>query len=592
MEKVIKQFMKSEKGKMIFTSILIFFASFSSVFAARLLFPDFEVNVLPVLFISLFVSLSVFLAWKNIFTLVFILLLSVGVLSFMYVVDIGGIHVSLSRIIATSLPFVLVSIIYSILISIAAEEENGRLEKLAFTRQEGKKEGEIIPLSSQAHATEKQEKKISSTEETARSLSKSVEVIDEERVKSGNSLNRQDLDSLRSATDTEKSGFVRSNVNYLESEVNEDVNKQLKVLGDKIRQTNAELRDKEKELEKIMLFITSFLLVGLKRVRDKLVIVRDFYDEFEKELSEFSGKIIHAMDKLSTGNIPTIFSVEGSPIVAISEIEAKKLEENLRTFGEKLNDVVEQIEKFNVSDLRNNLNMIQENIMYFKVSLLEFSRIPYNAYAISFKIAQMASTAQTSETRRTLFAIEQDIENFSFKSVVYLQKIMENLQKFEEEIMKFNSSFKEKSEKIGTARIMLRYVKMRYDSIIRRRGESFIFETKSLMNSYQADEVNSLVNNLNGEVREAYKNISTLEKDTRDIFESINIARQKINSLISFIDEKISEAEKIKDELSELMRELSSKKLEQTISIHDMKSPRTMKVLVGLFKDMEERRLI
>ena len=590
MERVIKQFLRTEKGKMIFLGVLLFSASFSSVFTARLLFPDFEVNVFPVLFISLFVSFSVFLAWKNIFPLVFVLLLAVCVLSLLYVVDIGGIHVSFSRVVATSFPFIIVSLVYALLISFTVEDEIENREKIFSGLGRLRK---VLPQSSsEGDATEKQERKMSG--EDAEYLQGGVEKITAQSGGKEKSEDRskQDLEFLRSATDTEKSGFVRSNVNYLESEVNEDVNKQLKVLGDKIKQMNAELRDKEKELEKIMLFITSFLLVGLKRIRDKLVIVRDFYDEFEKGLSEFSGKIIHAMDKLSTGDIPPIFSVEGSPIVAISEMEAKKLEENLRAFGEKLSDVVEQIEKFNVSDLRNNLNMIQENIMYFKASLLEFSRIPYNAYAISFKIAQMASTAQRSETRRTLFAIEQDIENFSFKSVVYLQKIMENLQKFEEEILKFNSSFKEKSEKIGTARIMLRYVKMRYDSIIRRRGEAFIFETKSLMNSYRADEVNSLVKNLNSKVKEAYENISTLERDTRDIFESINIARQKINSLISFIDEKISEAEKIKDELAELIKELSSKKLEQTISIHDMKSPRTMRVLVGLFKDMEERRLI
>ena len=590
MERVIKQFLRTEKGKKIFSGVLLFSASFSSVFTARLLFPDFKVDFLPVLFISLFVSFSLFLSWKNIFPLVFVILLSIGVLSLLYVVDIGGIHVSFSRVVATSFPFVVVILVYALLISFTVEDESENREKSVFAGLGRWRR--VLPSSSEGDTTKKREKKMSG-EYMEYPQSREEKITDEGggREKS-EEKSKHDLEFLSSATDTEKSGFVRSNVSYLESEVNEDVNKQLKVLGDKIKHTNAELRDREKELEKIMLFIASFLLVGLKRIRDKLVIVRDFYDEFEKGLSEFSGKIIHAMDKLSTGDIPPIFSVEGSPIVAISEIEAKRLEENLRAFGEKLSDVVEQIEKFNVSDLRNNLNIIQENIMYFKASLLEFSRIPYNAYAISFKIAQMASTAQRSETRRTLFAIEQDIENFSFKSVVYLQKIMENLQKFEEEILRFNSSFKEKSEKIGTARIMLRYVKMRYDSIIRRRGESFIFETKSLMNSYQADEVNSLVNNLNGEVREAYKNISTLEKDTRDIFESINIARHKINSLISFIDEKISEAEKIKDELSELMRELSSKKLEQTISVHDMRSPRTMKVLVGLFKDMEERRLI
>lgn len=257
--------------------------------------------------------------------------------------------------------------------------------------------------------------------------------------------------------------YIRSNFILISDDISGTVEPKLKAINDSLEKRKLELEQNFQDY--------TIISMNLSELFDLCISMKDRLSSFlnyVKKISSILGRYSEVSNSLKIDKMNLFsFSNQGYSDLYKNQIsdlhdKAKKLESSLDSLQIFLKD----------SDEENGLD-IRSIVLSIKPSIIEFFRINYISYVVSLKTVQIASTSGSSLVRKSLLAIIQDIDSFSFKLSVQINNILQLFSDFEPQISSFDASIRENMRNLTHLRTRIRRIRDMYYGSVQRRLMSF-----------------------------------------------------------------------------------------------------------------------
>lgn len=334
--------------------------------------------------------------------------------------------------------------------------------------------------------------------------------------------------------------YIKSNFVLVSDDISGELEPKLKAVNDSLENAKSEL---ERNFQDYMFFSMNLseLYDSCSYMKNRLSSSLGYINRMISILqkySEMSESLRVPFDKIKLFS----FSHQGYSDLYVSQIsdlrdKAKKLEVSLDSLPVKDSD----------SEI---LFDIRSVVFSIKTSIVEFLRIHYNSYVVSLKTVQIASTSGSSFVRKSLLAIIQDIDSFSFKLNVQINKILQFFSDFDPQVVLFDASIREKVKKITQLKSRVRRVRDMYYGSIQRRLLSFEEKFSNISNIFvessfdRVEDLRKRVEIFGGSFEKSKVMISSNLMSSVKMLKDIENISQELENFISFLSEYKSIVEK------------------------------------------------
>lgn len=326
--------------------------------------------------------------------------------------------------------------------------------------------------------------------------------------------------------------YIRSNFILISDDISGTVEPKLKAISDSLEKRKSELEQNFQDY--------TIISMNLSELYDSCISMKNRLSSFSNYIKRIFSILEKYLEVSNSLKIPSdksfSFSYQGYSDLYKNQIsdlrdKAKKLESSLDSLQIFLRD----------SNEETGLD-IHSIVLSIKPSIIEFLRIHYNSYVVSLKTVQIASTSGSSLVRKSLLAIIQDIDSFSFKLSVQINNILQLFSDFEPQISLFDTSIRENIKQLTQLRTRIRRIRDMYYGSVQRRLMAFEERFSSISNVFvesSFEKMEDLKKRSDLFIRELERSktlVSSILTDYSKMLKDIESVMKEIDNLLNFLN--------------------------------------------------------